>query len=103
MAPRLRGRSAFHVVGYSLGTTTALELCRLLESAGYRGRLTFLDGAPDFIRRLASSHFVVADEERFQDTILLSIVQGIRPQEVPRIQVRLYKLLIIFYVTFFIT
>lgn len=87
MAPRLRGRSTFHVVGYSLGTTAALELCRLLESAGYRGRLTFLDGAPDFIRRLANTHFAAAEEERFQDTILLTIIQGIQPQEVPRVQV----------------
>lgn len=46
MKELFRGKSGFHIVGYSVGTILGIEIAKELEKIGLRGKLTLIDGSP---------------------------------------------------------
>lgn len=42
----------FRIVGYSFGSIVAIEVARILESLGMKGKLILIDGAPDFLKKI---------------------------------------------------
>ncbi|XP_049519265.1 fatty acid synthase-like isoform X6 [Dermacentor silvarum] len=63
----------YHMVGYSYGATVALEVALQLQASGAAvGSLTFLDGAPQYVRVVAGYRRDLLDQEtEEQDTNIL--------------------------------
>lgn len=60
----------FVILGYSFGAVVATELAYLLEKNGKRGRMVFIDGAPEYITQTLQKLIPYADENLFQTMLL---------------------------------
>ncbi|XP_016956349.1 fatty acid synthase isoform X1 [Drosophila biarmipes] len=78
----LKQTEPFYVIGYSYGTFVALQLAELLESAGFRGHIMLIDGAPHFLKKLTNLHLgeQFSDNDLY-DLLFSSIVNQIFPEE----------------------
>lgn len=72
----------YYIIGYSYGTLVALKIAQLLETAGFRGHITLLDGAPHFLKRLTNLHLGEHfSENDVYNLLFSSIVNQIFPDE----------------------
>lgn len=68
----------FHLIAHSFGSYIALKLAEKLESLGKIGHITFIDGAPVFLKTLAVEHFKErTDLEWVQNAVLVNILSNI--------------------------
>lgn len=77
-----KGTEHFYLVGYSFGAFITLELARLLEETGKRGKILLIDGAPKFLHKLALDQ--MSDnwtEETVQIVLFAGILNTIYPDE----------------------
>lgn len=78
----LKTTEYFYIVGYSFGSTVALELARMLEQDGMTGKVLLIDGSPKFLRQLAIGQMTEDyNDEIVQCTILSGIIRTIFPDE----------------------
>lgn len=78
----LKSTEYFYLVGYSFGSTIALELARLLEENGMSGKVLLIDGSPKFLRQLAIGQMSEDyNDEIVQCVILSGIIRTIFPDE----------------------
>lgn len=78
----LKTTEFFYIVGYSFGSTIALELARLLEEDGMTGKVLLIDGSPKFLRQLAIGQMSEDyNDEIVQCVILSGIIRTIFPDE----------------------
>jgi fatty acid synthase, animal type len=63
----------FHLVAHSYGSYLALKIAEKLESIGKTGHITFIDGAPLFIKTLAVEHYKVTTDEELQNSVIAQI------------------------------
>ncbi|CAG9769092.1 unnamed protein product [Ceutorhynchus assimilis] len=71
----------FKIVCYSYGGSVALETVNLLEQKGYSGTLICIDGAPNYLKALAS--ILEADvDEKLQISLIVHMVTLQHPYEV---------------------
>ncbi|XP_043067726.1 fatty acid synthase isoform X1 [Drosophila bipectinata] len=80
--PILKPTEPFYIIGYSYGTLVALKIAQLLETAGFRGHIMLLDGAPYFLKRLTNLHLGEHfSENDLYNLLFSSIVNQIFPDE----------------------
>lgn len=77
-----KGTEHFYLVGYSFGAFITLELARLLEETGKRGKILLIDGAPKFLHKLALDQMSENwTEESVQIVLFAGILNTIYPDE----------------------
>lgn len=65
----------FHLIAHSFGSYIALKLAEKLESLGKAGHITFIDGAPAFLKALTVEHIKErTDIEYVQNVVLGNIL-----------------------------
>ncbi|KAJ8675796.1 hypothetical protein QAD02_011582 [Eretmocerus hayati] len=74
----------FSIVGHSYGALIGIEIARKLEGRGFSGRLTLIDGAPEYLRVYQNHHLGNADQD-LQDRILLYFGNILAPEKMPEI------------------
>nr|CAI5852763.1 unnamed protein product [Callosobruchus analis] len=75
----LKKAEPFKIVAYSFGTVVGVELCRILESLGYRGNLICLDGTPLIIKNFIQGLISSTSEEEFQTGLCLYMLNFVLP------------------------
>ncbi|KYN04772.1 Fatty acid synthase [Cyphomyrmex costatus] len=65
----------FVIVGYSFGSLIAIEVTRRLEAMNFKGRLVFIDGAPEPFQTLFKPFESDFDDPNFQIDILTNIME----------------------------
>lgn len=75
------GDQEFKLIGYSFGSLLTLEIAKLLESNGKKGSVTFIDGSPQFLHKIACMLVPDGNDEQIQLLILLSCVRILAPTE----------------------
>lgn len=72
----------FHVIGYSFGGLVALELVKLLEKEGRKGRLWLIDSSPEFLQTMTKVTLMTTEqaEDELQVKIILRFLDLIWPQ-----------------------
>lgn len=69
---------AFYLIGYSFGSMITLELARIFEESGLKGKLVLIDGAPLFLKRLSIDQFTSDyTDEIIQTTLLANSIQTV--------------------------
>lgn len=69
---------AFYLIGYSFGSIITLELARIFEKSGMKGKLVLIDGAPLFIKKLSIDHFTTDyTDETIQTMLLANSIQTV--------------------------
>jgi fatty acid synthase len=76
-----KNREHFYVVGYSFGALVALEVVKLLERMGKKGKLLLIDGAPTFLKKMVVDQMPVHSDEAVQSVMLSGIIRTIFPEE----------------------
>lgn len=77
-----KDKENFYVVGYSFGSLIALELAKLLENRGLRGKVLLIDGAPTFLKKLVVDQMPVAQsDEAVQNVLINGIMRTVYPEE----------------------
>ena len=72
----------FYLIGYSFGSLITLKLANIFEENGLRGQIVLIDGAPLFVKRLASDQLPADCTDEFMQTVILStIVPTVFPQD----------------------
>jgi fatty acid synthase len=72
----------FYIVGYSFGAMIALELTKLLERNGKKGKLVLMDGAPVFLKKLVVDQMPTSNSDDAVQSVLLSgILRTVFPEE----------------------
>jgi fatty acid synthase, animal type len=70
----------FYLVGYSFGAFVTLELARILEESGMSGHVILIDGAPEFLKKLAVKQVGENYNDKSLQLILLAeIIRAIIP------------------------
>lgn len=75
------GDEKFILVGYSFGSLLTMEIAKLLEMSGKKGSVTFIDGSPQFIHKVANLVVPGGDDESIQSIILLTCSRLLFPDE----------------------
>ncbi|XP_046603296.1 fatty acid synthase-like [Neodiprion virginianus] len=76
---RSKGQKGIVVVGYSYGSVLAIEIVRRLEKEDFDGRLVLIDGAPDYIKALATQHLTTNTDDELQSVLLFDIMNILAP------------------------
>lgn len=79
MMNRIRSKRDFLIIAYSYGTLIAIELARRLEGMHLRGRLVFIDGAPEQLKILTDQLISNTTINELQNNTLLNIMDIVEP------------------------
>ncbi|KAL7037047.1 hypothetical protein ACKWTF_009050 [Chironomus riparius] len=72
----------FYIVGYSFGAMVAIELTKMLERGGKKGKLLLIDGAPTFLKKLVVDQMPMTDSDEAVQTVLLAgVLRTVYPDE----------------------
>lgn len=85
------GNEKFALIGYSFGSLLTLEVAKLLESKGKKGSVTFIDGSPQFIHKVANLVVPDGNDESIQAIILLTCSRLLFPDEHNEIVKRVFS------------
>lgn len=67
----------FHLIAHSFGSYLALKIAAKLESLGKVGQVTFIDGAPVFIKTLTLEQYKVNTDEAIQNSVIAQIFSNV--------------------------
>lgn len=77
-----KDKENFYLVGYSFGSLIALELAKLLENKGLRGKVLLIDGAPTFLKKLVVDQMPAAQsDDAVQNVLINGIMRTVYPEE----------------------
>lgn len=78
-----RDKELFYLVGYSYGTSIAIECARILESYGKKGLVLCIDGSPTLLKKMIQNFVKSKDvtEEKIQLELTANIMQAVFPEE----------------------
>lgn len=82
----------FHIIGYSFGGLVALELVKLLEKEGRKGRLWLIDSSPEFLQTMTKLTLMTTEQadDEAQVKIILRFLDLIWPQATKGVTIQLY-------------
>lgn len=88
---RLLPKEEYNLVAFSLGCVIAFEVIKKLENVGYTGKVIFVDGSPDFFKRLLDSY-----RENIDNVLKFTVIFGLMmtfttQEEVSRHKVRFHS------------
>ena len=69
---KVKAKKEFLIVGYSFGSTIAIELARSLEAENVFGHLILIDGAPELVKLINENYF---SKEELQIDILCCFME----------------------------
>lgn len=73
-----KNAKSFYLIGYSFGSMITLELARIFEESGMKGKLVLIDGAPLFLKKLSIDHFKSDfSDETIQTMLLANAIQSV--------------------------
>lgn len=73
----------FHIIGYSFGGLVAMEVTKLLEAEGRKGRLWLIDSSPEFLKDITTISLLGKGENpdvELQVKIIIRFLDLIWPQ-----------------------
>lgn len=80
-----RNTDYYYLVGYSFGAFVTLELARMFEKRGMKGHVLIIDGAPAFLKRLATDQLSLVSDKTgdaaLYDIILMAGLRILYPGE----------------------
>lgn len=85
------GNESFHLIGYSFGSLLTLEIAKLLESRGKKGRVTMIDGSPQLLHRSAKVNLIDSSEENIQSTIMMKCIRLVFPDDFVEVSKKVFE------------
>lgn len=96
MVHRIKSKRDFLIVAYSYGTLIAIELARKLEDMHFRGRLVFIDGAPEQLKTLLNQLVTGTTIDELQNNVLLNIMDVLEPAISGKVPIIIYTISVFF-------
>lgn len=97
MVHRIKSKRDFLIVAYSYGTLIAIELARKLEDMHFRGRLVFIDGAPEQVRTLLDQFVTNTTTDELQNNVLLYIMDILEPAISGKVSININTISVFFF------
>lgn len=73
-----KNAKTFYLIGYSFGSMITLQLARIFEESGMKGKLVLIDGAPLFLKKLSIDHFKTDfSDETIQTMLIANSIQTV--------------------------
>lgn len=73
-----KNAKSFYLIGYSFGSMITLQLARIFEESGMKGKLVLIDGAPLFLKKLSIDHFKTDfSDETIQTMLIANSIQTV--------------------------
>ncbi|XP_076681300.1 fatty acid synthase-like [Andrena cerasifolii] len=88
---RSKDRRDFVIVGYSYGSLIAIELVRRLEARAFIGHLILIDGSPDYMKAIKSTHLSVPTDAEFRSALLMAFLSITNPSAMPEFKLELHE------------
>lgn len=96
MVHRIKSKRDFLIVAYSYGTLIAIELVKKLEDIHLKGRLVFIDGAPEQLKTLLNQLVTCTTIDELQNNVLLNIMDVLEPAISGKVPIIIYTISVFF-------
>lgn len=84
----------FYFIAHSFGATVALKLASVLESKGKSGKISFIDGSPEFVGKVANdiiSDIRSDDDESLRERILKNIIASLFAESSEDVETKVFE------------